>query len=284
MKFLLIPCFLFLMIPIHAQNWIGNSNFIDMYEKSDVVIIGSVTNIQKYQRDTTKYSFRGPLKSMILTHTQYVKGNSDNSKIYYRDIFNGCGYAVYLVENEINDRTIIFGKIKNHSIFQIGSMNESPNKIAEVAKEFHRIKSNMTSQSLTQWFYEAAQNRDVLELLNDIISFEKEPLSEFVDQLNFSVQQRNTLYDAIEKYEEYDYDVEGTLSILVKYKDKRLQDIIKKFIRKHQEDFYSGVDDLMHYLAKMTQKKRLLELYAEFKADARTKQRRKAMSAYVLEM
>jgi hypothetical protein len=282
MKNLITLFILFFTIQIQAQNWIGNENFVDLYEQSDVVIIGVITNIENLKQDTTKTSpFRMPLKIMTLTSAIKVKGNTDKTKIFYKDIFNGCGYAPVLYENVESQKTIIFGKIKNDSIFQIGSMNESPIEIAKALTEFDKIKSDINSKNFTNWFCQTAKNKDLFELLNKNITFEQEPIYSKLNLLKFSTEQRNELYDVIESFERYDYDNEGIISILVKYKDQRLKSILKDFIIGLRKEPYSGIDDLMEYYYDITENKELKTLITEFDNDSRMKQRISVINEFI---
>lgn len=282
MKNLITLFILFFTIQIQAQNWIGNENFVDLYEQSDVVLIGVITNIENLKLDTTKTSpFRMPLKSMTLTSTIKVKGSTDKTKIYYKDIFNGCGYAPVLYENVESQKTIIFGKMKNDSIFQMGSMNESPIEIAKALTEFDKIKSDINSKKFTNWFCQTAKNKDLFELLNNNITFEQEPIYSKLNLLKFSTGQRNELYDVIESFERYDYDNEGIISILVKYKDQRLKSILKDFIIGLRKEPYSGIDDLMEYYYDITANKELKTLITEFDNDSRMKQRISVINEFI---
>lgn len=282
MKNLITLFILFFTIQTQAQNWIGNENFVDLYEQSDVVLIGVITNIENLKQDTTKTSpFRMPLKSMTLTSAIKVKGSTDKTKIYYKDIFNGCGYAPVLYENIESQKTIIFGKMKNDSIFQIGSMNESPIEIAKALTEFDNIKSDINSKKFTNWFCQTAKNKDLFELLNNNITFEQEPIYSKLNLLKFSTLQRNELYDVIESFERYDYDNEGIISILVKYKDQRLKSILKDFIIGLRKEPYSGIDDLMEYYYDITANKDLKTLITEFDNDSRMKQRISVIDEFI---
>lgn len=282
MKNLITLFILFFTIQIQAQNWIGNENFVDLYEQSDVVLIGIITNIENLKQDITKTSpFRMPLKSMTLTSAIKVKGSTDKTKIYYKDIFNGCGYAPVLYENLESQKTIIFGKIKNDSIFQIGSMNESPIEIAKALTQFDKIKSDINSKNFTNWFFQNAKNKDLFELLNNNITFEQEPIYSKLNLLKFSTEQRNELYDVIESFDRYDYDNEGIISILVKYKDQRLKSILKDFIIGLRKEPYSGIDDLMEYYYDITENKELKTLITEFDNDSRMKQRISVINEFI---
>ncbi len=279
----LIPLFILLTtVQIQAQNWIGNKNFIDLYERSDVVLIGIISNIEKLKKDTTKISFFNmPLKSMVLTSALKVKGKTEKSKIYYQDIFNGCGYAPVLYENKENKKTLIFGKIKNDSIFQIGSMNENPVKIAEVLMAFDKIKSSINSENFTNWFHKTAMNKDLFELLNHSITFEQKPIYNLLNHLNFSVKQRNELYNVIESFDGYGYDNEGIVSILVKYKDERLKDILREYLINLKKEPYSGIDDLMEHYCTMTENKELEKLITEFNTDSRREKRLRVINEFI---
>lgn len=279
----LTTLFILLMtIQSQAQNWIGNENFVDLYERSDVVLIGVISKIENLKQDTTKTSpFKMPLKSMTLTSMSKVKGNTDKTKIYYKDIFNGCGYAPVLYENVESEKTIIFGKIKNDSIFQIGSMNESPIQIAEALIEFDKIKTNINSENFTIWFCQTAKNKDLFELLNNNITFEQEPIYSKLNMLKLSTEQRFGLYDVIESFERYDYDNEGIVSILVKYKDQRLKTILKDFIIGLRKEPYSGIDDLMEYYYEITENKELKALITEFDNDSRMKERINVINKFI---
>lgn len=285
MKNLIILFILFFTIQIQSQNWIGNENFVDLYEQSDVVLIGVISKIENLKQDTTKTSpFRMPLKSMTLTSATKVKGNTDKTKIYYKDIFNGCGYAPVLYENVESEKTIIFGKIKNDSIFQIGSMNESPIQIAKALTEYDKIKSDINSANFTNWFCQTAKNKDLFELLNNNITFEQEPIYSKLNMLKFSSEQRNELYDVIDSFKRYDYDNEGIVSILVKYKDQRLKTILKEFIIGLRKEPYSGIDDLMEYYYQITQNDKLHKLINEFDNDSRMKERIKVINEFINEI
>ncbi|WP_298762010.1 hypothetical protein [uncultured Psychroserpens sp.] len=285
MKNLITLFILFFTIQIQAQNWIGNENFVDLYEQSDVVLIGVITKIENLKQDTTKTSpFKMPLKNMTLASISKVKGNTDKTKIYYKDIFNGCGYAPVLYENVESEKTIIFGKIKNDSIFQIGSMNESPIQIAKALTEFDKIKSDINSANFTNWFCQTAKNKDLFELLNNNITFEQEPIYSKLNMLKFSTEQRNELYDVIDSFERYDYDNEGIVSILVKYKDQRLKTILKEFIIGLRKEPYSGIDDLMEYYYQITENEKLQKLINEFDNDSRMKERIKVINEFINEI
>ncbi len=163
-----------------------------------------------------------------MTSTSKVKGNTDETKIHYKDVFNGCGYAPVLYENVEREKTIIFGKIKNDSIFQIGSMNESPIQIAKALTEFDKIKSDINSTNFRNWFSQTTKNNDLFELLNNNISFEQEPIYSKLNMLKLSTEQRNELYDVIDSFERYDYDNEGIISILIKYKDQKVENNLER--------------------------------------------------------
>lgn len=282
MKNLITIIILSFTIQIQAQNWIGNENFVNLYEQSDVVLIGIITKIENLKQDITKISpFRMPLKSMTLSSAIKMKGNTDKTKIYYKDIFNGCGYAPVLYENVESEKTIVFGKIKNDSIFQIGSMNESSIQIAKALTEYDKIKSDINSGNFTNWFCQTAKNKDLFELLNKNITFEQEPIYSKLNILEFSTEQRNELYDIIDSFERYDYDNKGIVSILVKYKDQRLKTILKEFIIGLRKEPYSGIDDLMEYYYQITENEKLQKLINEFDNDSRMKERIKVINEFI---
>lgn len=269
-------------IQSYTQNWIGNENFVDLYEQSDIVLVGVISEIENLKKDTTKVSpLKMPLKCMTLTSAVKVKGNTNRTKIYYKDIFNGCGYAPVLYENIKSKKTIIFGKIKNDSIFQIGSMNESPVQIAEALIEFDKIKSDLNKANFTNWFCETSKNKDLFKLLNNNITFEQEPIYSKLNILKFSSEQRNGLYDVIESFERYDFDNEGIISILVKYKDNRLKKIIKEFIIGLRKEPYSGIDDLMEFYYQITGNMELKSLITEFNNDSRMKERINVINEFI---
>lgn len=282
MNILMTFFILLFTIPIYAQNWIGNNNFLDLYEKSDVVIIGVISNIEKLKQDTTiTSSFKMPLKSMILTSSIRIKGKTDINKIYYKDIFYGCGYSPVLYENKKNVKSIIFGKIKNDSIFQIDSMNESPVQIAEALIEFEKIKLNLNSDNFTKWFCQTAKNKDLFKLLNHNITFEQEPIFSILNVLEFSIEQRNGLYNIIESFERYDFSQKGVVSILLKYKDQRLITILKEFIIGIRNEPYSEINELMECCYAITGNIELKVLIDKFENDSGSKQRINVINEFI---
>jgi hypothetical protein len=179
MKTLLTITLTFIYFQVQAQNWIGNQNFIDLFEKSDVVLIGTITEQTELSKDTSnKSGFIMPLKSFTINNTTVLKGTFDKKPVYYKDIFNGCGYAPILIDNFSNRETLIFAIVRNDNIFQIESMNESPKDIANAILEYNKLGSSVSSKKMTNWFYKK------------LLSFDN-----------------------------YDYDNEGIISILAKYKD-----------------------------------------------------------------
>jgi hypothetical protein len=268
---------------IQAQNWIGSQNFIDLYNQSDLVVFGTISNVYNYKQDTTKAisNLKMPLKSLVLFNSKTIKGNFNSEKIYYNDIFNGCGYAPILVENILAKETLIFANIKNDSIFQIGSMNESAAEIANAIKKFEQLNDNLKSNDYTHWFYESIQNEALFDLLNHNISFNENPLAAYLDSLKFSSTQRIWLYNKIVTFNEYNYDNEGIIKLLVKYNDNELREILKGFIVKLKDEPYSDIDDLMTYTYQMTGHKELDKLIKKFNNDWREKQRKKVIEEFI---
>ena len=282
MKHIITSILTFLTIQIQAQNWIGSQNFVEMYNQSDVVVIGTVSTIENFKQDSTSISrFKMPLKSLTLSSVQTIKGNFNSQHIYYNDIFNGCGYAPILIENLLDKQTLLFGQIRNDSIFQIGSFNESPSLIAKSLQDLERLKKNPNSNNLTEWFYENLQNNTLFQLLNHNISFKEKPLYNILDSVHFTSMQRNKLYDKIKSFEEYNFDNEGIVSLLTKYNDKKLKEILKNFIIKFKSEPYSQVDELMTYIYQMTGDKRLGVLIKKFNNDWRENIRKKVISDFI---
>lgn len=283
MRASLITILTFLTFHIQAQNWIGSKNFIAIYQQSDLVVSGNITNINDYTRDTTSIlsHFNMPLKSLTLSNTKAIKGNWNSEKLYYTDIFNGCGYAPILVENILDKETLIFAKIKNDSIFQIESMNEGVPEITTALKKFDKLIVKLNSENFTAWFYENLQNDALFALLNHNISFREKPLAIYIDSLKFSLTQRNWLYSKIKTYQEYSYENKGIIALLVKYKDNELKDILKTFIINLRNEPYSDVDELMFYYYQMTGKKELHKLMKRYNNDWRAKQRKKIIEEFI---
>jgi len=268
---------------IQAQNWIGSQNFIDLYIQSDLVVFGTISNIDNYKQDTTNTisNFKMPLKSLVLSNSKSIKGTFNSEKIYYNDIFYGCGYSPILVENILANETLIFAKIKNDSIFQIGSMNEGVAEIVNELKRFEQLSDKLNSKDFTQWFYESLQNEALFNLLNHNISSNANPLATYLDSLKFSSTQRIWLYNKIKTFNEYNYDNKGVIKLLVKYNDKALKEILKSFIIKLKNGPYSDIDDLMIYTYQMTGDKELDKLIKKFNNDWREKQRKKVLEEFI---
>lgn len=160
MKTVLTITLIFVYFQVKAQNWIGNTNFINLYEQSDIVVIGTVSDITGLPKDTASLSsFTMPLKSLTLSNVTVLKGEYGKQLIYFKDIFNGCGYAPLLKENYLSKETLIFAKIRNDSIFQIESMNESPRAIGNSILNYNKISSSLTSNKITNWFFEGAKKQ-----------------------------------------------------------------------------------------------------------------------------
>src|SRR5262249_19348734 len=152
------------------------------------------------------------------------------SKIFYTDIFNGCGYAPILVENYIGKETIFFLKLKNDTLFQIGSMNESPNEVAMSLTYYNKIKFSTDTKEWTEWFFRSSQNNDLFYLLNDNIDFDETPFSQALQFVYFDTSQRNWYYEKLKSIGELNYNNQGIIKFLLKYKDKRLVEIMKGFM------------------------------------------------------
>jgi hypothetical protein len=272
----------FIYFQVQAQNWIGNTNFLNLYEQSDIVVVGTVSDITELQKDTASLSsFTMPLKSLALTNVTVLKGYFDKQLVYFKDIFNGCGYAPILKENYLSKETLIFAKIRNDSIFQIESMNESPRDIGNSILNYTKISSSLTSIKMTNWFFESAKNNDLFYLLNSLISFEKSPLFNKVDSINFSIEQRNWLYTKLLSFDEYNYDNEGVISILAKYKDDTFKRILKGYLIKLKNEPYSGVDDLMLNIYKATGNNELKKIVEKFQKDWRENIRKKLIQDFI---
>ena len=285
MKTLLTIALTYVYFQVQGQNWIGNTNFLNLYEQSDIVVIGTLSDITELPKDTESLSsFTMPLKSLTLRNVTVLKGDFNKQLVYFKDIFNGCGYAPILKENYLSKETLIFAKIRNDSIFQIGSMNESPRDIGNSILNYNKISSSLTSIKMTNWFFESAKNNDLFYLLNSLISFEKFPLFNKVDSINFSIEQRNLLYNKLLSFDEYNYDNEGIISILAKYKDETYKRILKGYLIKLKNESYSDVDDLMLNIYKATGNNELKRIVDKFQKDWRENIRKKLIRDFIVKI
>lgn len=270
------------MFQLQAQNWIGNKNFLDLYDRSDVIALGNISQIQEYKIDTSNATtFAMPLKSLTVKNYKSVKGNFNNEKIFYTDIFNGCGYAPILVENFLERETIFFLKFKNDTLFQIGSMNESPKEVANSLTDYNKIKSSGNTKEWTDWFFKSSQNNDLLYLLNDNTDFHETPLTQVLQFVQLDTNQRNWYYEKLKSMGEFNYDNEGIVTMLLKYKDKRLIDIMKSFMVKLKNEPYSDIDKLMEGIVSITNKKELKNILSNFDKDWRETQRKKMIQQFI---
>ena len=282
MKTLLTITLTFIYFQVQSQNWIGNQNFIDLFEKSDVVLIGTIAEQTELSKDTSnKSGFRMPLKSFTINNTTVLKGTFDKKLIYYKDIFNGCGYAPILIENLSNRETLIFAIVRNDSIFQIESMNESPKDIANAILEYNKIGASANSKKLTNWFYESSKNNDIFNLLNHNIAFQQGQVYKKLDSINFSIEQRNWFYKKLLSFDNYDYDNEGIISILAKYKDEAYKKILKNYLIKLTNEPYSNVDDLMLNIYVATGNYELKKIIQRFGKDWRENVRKKLIRDFI---
>jgi len=282
MRTLLTIISIFLIFHIQAQNWIGNQNFIELFKKSDIVLVGKITDLTKLAVDTSKYlRFRMPLQSLTVNNPKVFKGVFDKRTIYYRDIFNGCGYAPILFENILNKETLIFAELRNDSIFQIESMNESPMNIANSIIEYYNYGPSLTSKQLTDWFFESLKNDDLFQLLNHNISFKQSPIYNSLESINFSVEQRNWIYEKLLSFDKYSYDNEGIISILVKYKDDTYKKLLKNYLIKLANEPYSNVDDLMLNIYLTSENNNLKKIIQKFKKDWRENTRKKLIQDFI---
>jgi hypothetical protein len=282
MKTLSIIILTFFYFQVQGQNWIGKQNFIDLYEKSDIVIIGKIiTETELFKDSSKKLGLGMPLKSLTLENSKIIKGVFKDKPIYYRDIFNGCGYAPTLTENVLNSETLLFANVRNDSIFQLESMNESPNEIAQAISQYYRLENNNNSKDFTNWFFESSKNNDILNLFNHILSFKEGQLFKKCDSLNFSLDQRNWFYNRLLQFENYDYDNEGIISILTKYKDETYKKLLKSYLVKLANEPYSNVDDLMENIYVTTEKQELKRIIQKFKKDWRENVRKKLIREFI---
>lgn len=278
----LITLLTLLTFHVRAQNWIGSQNFIDLYNQSDVVAYGIITNIEHLRADSAQPlpGYKMPLKCLQLAEPITIKGGLKSKNIYYKDIFNGCGYAPVLTENVLNRKTLIFARLKNDSLFQMESMNESVAEIAAAILKFEQIRGKLTSADITRWCFECLQNDALFDLLNHNINYNDQPLATCLDSITFSAAQRNWLYDKIKVNGEY-INNEGIIKILVKYKDKELKDILKQYIINLRNEPYSEIDDLMTSLYQMNGNKELDKLIHQFNKDWREKKRKKIIEKFI---
>lgn len=282
MKTLLTITLTFVYFHIQAQNWIGNRNFLELYDQSDIVVIGTLSDITELPKDTSDLSsFTMPLKSMSLSNVTVLKGDIDKQLVYFKDIYNGCGYAPILVENYLSRETLIFARIRNDSIFQIGSMNESPRDIANSILNYNRINSPLTSVKMTTWFFESAKNSDLFKLLNYLISFKEPPVFNKADSINFTNAQRNWLYKKLLSFDGYNYDNEGIVSLLARYKDEEYKKILKAYLVKLKNEPYSEVDDLMLNIYKATGNIELKKIIDKFQNEWRETVRKKLIQDFI---
>jgi hypothetical protein len=76
MKHILISVLTFLTIQIQAQNWTWSGTFLDLYTESDIVVVGVISNIEKYNEgDTSNEYDPTPLKSLTLSNSESIKGS-----------------------------------------------------------------------------------------------------------------------------------------------------------------------------------------------------------------
>jgi hypothetical protein len=270
------------LFQIQGQNWIGNKNFLGLYDRSDIVVVGTISEIQEYKIDTSKISLLVmPLKSLTVKNYKTFKGKFNNEEIFYTDIFNGCGYAPILVENYLDRETIFFLKFKNDTLFQIGSMNESPNEVGNSLTNYDKIKSSSDTTEWTDWFFKSSQNKDLLYLLNDNVDFHEIPLIQALKFVRLDANQRRWYYEELESMGEFNYDNEGLITMLLKYKDKRLIDIMKSFMVKLKNEPYSDIDKLMEGIVSITNNKELKRILSNFDKDWREPQRKKMIMQFI---
>lgn len=282
MKTLLTITFTFIYFQSQAQNWIGNRNFLKLYEQSDIVVIGTISDITELPKDTTGLpGFTMPLKSLSLNNVKVLKGDFSRQLVYFKDIYNGCGYAPIIRQNYLSKGTIIFAKILNDSIFQIGSMNESPGDIANSILNYNGISASLTSVKMTNWFFESAKNKDIFKLLNSLISFKESPVYNKVDSINFTIAQRKWFYKKLLSFGGYDYDNEGIVSILARYKDEEYKRILKGYLIKLKNEPYSEVDDLMMSIYKATGNNELKKIIDKFENEWQEKMRKKLIQDFI---
>ena len=279
---LLITILTLLTIHVRAQNWIGNQNFLERYNQSDVVVFGLIKNIDTLRTDSAQPlpGFKMPLKCLQLAEPVTIKGGLISNKIYYTDIFNGCGYAPVLAENILNRKTLIFARIKNDSLFQMESMNESVAEIAEALLKFEQIRDKLSSAAFTQWCFESLQNDALFDLLNHNINYNEQPLATWQDSIRFSYTQRYWIYDHFKADKEF-INYEGIIKLVVKYKDKELKDILKQYIVSLRNEPYSEIDDLMSFFSQLSENKELDKLINQFNKDWREKKRIKIIEKFI---
>ena len=281
-KQLLITLLTLLTIHVRAQNWIGNQNFLERYNQSDVVVFGLIKNIDTLRTDSAQPlpGFKMPLKCLQLAEPVTIKGGLISKNIYYKDIFNGCGYAPVLTENVLNRKTLIFARIKNDSLFQMESMNESVAEIAEALLKFEQIRDKLSSAAFTQWCFESLQNDALFDLLNHNINYNEQPLATWQDSIRFSYTQRYWIYDHFKADKEF-INYEGIIKLVVKYKDKELKDILKQYIVSLRNEPYSEIDDLMTFFSQLSENKELDKLINQFNKDWREKKRIKIIEKFI---
>lgn len=283
MKTLLTIATTFFFLQASAQNWIGNKNFLHLFEESDIVVVGTISEIRALQNDTFSLSsVTMPLKSLTLTNVGVLKGRFENHHIYYRDIYNGCGYAPILKENVLNKETLIFAKIMGDSLFQIESFNESPRDIGNAILKYQKIGSSFSSAEFTNWFFETAKSGEILPLLNSMVSLKQSPLFDKVDSINFSIEQRNWFYNKLESFDDYNYDNAGVISMLSKYKDESFSRILKKYLVKLKNEPYSDIDELMRIICKMNGDKGLMRILKQFQEDGRENVRKRLIRDFIV--
>jgi hypothetical protein len=283
MKTLLIIILTFVCFQVQSQNWIGNSNFLKLFEQSDIVVIGTISDIVKFPKDTTRLM---PLKSLTLRNLTVLKGNFDKNLIYFEDFFNGCMYAPVLEEDFLNKETLIFAKICNDSIFQIESMNESPRDIWNSILNYNKISSSLTSIKMTDWFFECAKNDDMFYLLNELIRHKELPLFGKIDSINFTIEQRNWLYNKLLSFDRYDYHNNGITSILAKYNDETYRKILKGYLTRLRDEpnFYSDVDGLMLNMYEATGNIELKKIIEKFQKNWQEGIRKKLIGDFIVKI
>jgi hypothetical protein len=283
MKTLAIAILTFVCLQVQAQNWIGDNNFLSLYKESDIVVIGTISVLTEFPKDKASLSDGlMPMKSLAVHNATVLKGDFDKQLIYFEDVFNGCMYAPTLQENYLRQETLIFAKVRNDTIYQIGSMNESPRDIGSSILNYNKIGSSLTSIKITNWFFESAKNNDVFYLLSALINLEKSPLFDIVDSINFSIEQRNELYNKLLSWDENTYNCRGIVSILAKYKDETYKKILKGYLVKLKNRLlFPEVDVFMLNIYKVTGNEKLQKIIKKFQKTWSENIRRKLILDFI---
>lgn len=282
---------LFFLTPnlIFSQNWIERKSFIKMAKEYDLVLVAKIDNIDTVELKNS--TFITPLKKAKIEILKSVKGKTNFSCFFYRDIYNGCGYAPILVQNHNNDTILLFANIRNDSIFQAGVLNQNASEFSERITDFFEINNEVNKinrvEYFKNWIIKCMENEFTLEKVNDIINYEED--FQFTTtylaindiELTFSDSQKQIIYNYLRTSQELSYKNRGIVKLLQGINDEEYINILKGFMIKLRNDPYIETGFLMECIALSRKNKKLNDISTKYNNDFTIKVRLKLIKEFI---